>query len=89
MSIAELDATQAARFIERMDALFDALSPRFDYDGGLFGGSFSSPQAWWIQTVPTGWICPVCHCGVAPSVKVCPCKGEGPKVTKGEGHGTR
>ena len=23
-----------------------------------------------------GWICPICGRGVAPTVKVCPCKGE-------------
>ena len=25
-------------------------------------------------TATTGWVCPICHSGVAPSVVVCPCK---------------
>jgi len=26
-----------------------------------------------------GWICPVCGCGVAPSVTVCPCRSLAPQ----------
>lgn len=26
-----------------------------------------------VEIKPLGWVCPVCNCGVAPTVERCPC----------------
>ena len=35
----------------------------------------------YIQTAPTGWICPKCGRGLAPHTSYCPCYMEKPTIT--------
>lgn len=46
--------------------------------GVLIGIHHQCPPSWFQVAPPvfvqTGWICPVCGSGVAPTLTVCPCK---------------
>ncbi len=41
----------------------------------------SAMTSGYIQTAPTGWICPKCGRGLAPHTSYCPCYMEKPSIT--------